>query len=213
MFVSGLRRAALALVCTVSAAAAAPAVAATTAEPLVEAVALKAGEYRLAGLADGVSDAVSVLVSIADQRAYVYRGDRLVAVSTVSTGMDGHDTPTGEFTILQKNATHRSNIYDGAPMPYMQRLTWDGIALHAGKIPGHRASHGCVRLPLAFAKQLFKVTQMGASVRVTDEAFISDEIMVEAPNVDFTLPERAPLTIALDMGPLVKTAPVTLAMR
>ena len=75
---------------------------------------------------------ISIVVSISQQLAYVYRGGNLIAVSTVSTGRAGHETPTGEFTILQKNKFHRSNIYSNAPMPYMQRLTWDGIALHAG---------------------------------------------------------------------------------
>ena len=84
-------------------------------------------------------DPVSIVVSIPDQRAYVYRGGRLVAASTVSTGSDGHETPVGAFTILQKKVFHRSNLYSNAPMPYMQRLTWDGIALHAGHLPGYPA--------------------------------------------------------------------------
>ena len=82
--------------------------------------------------------------------------------------MPGHDTPTGTFTILQKRRTHFSNIYDNAPMPFMQRLTWDGIALHAGQIPGTPASHGCVRLPTAFARHLFGETSLGARVYIVD---------------------------------------------
>jgi lipoprotein-anchoring transpeptidase ErfK/SrfK len=116
---------------------------------------------------------VSILISIPDQRAYVFRGETLVAASTVSTGKAGNDTPTGSFTILQKNARHFSNRYDNAPMPYMQRLTWDGVALHAGTNPGFPASHGCIRLPTAFAKKLFEITQLGATVEVTDEAYVS----------------------------------------
>jgi len=116
---------------------------------------------------------VSVLISIPDQRAYVFRGETLVAASAVSTGKAGNDTPTGSFTILQKNARHFSNRYDNAPMPYMQRLTWDGVALHAGTNPGFPASHGCIRLPTAFAKKLFAITEMGATVEVTDEAYVS----------------------------------------
>ena len=109
---------------------------------------------------------VEVVVSIPQQRAYVYRGGTLIGVSTVSTGRPGHSTPTGSFTILEKRPRHFSNIYNNAPMPFMQRLTWGGIALHAGQIPGHPASHGCVRLPLAFAQHLFGVTRVGASVHI-----------------------------------------------
>ncbi len=115
------------------------------------------------------SGAVEVVVSIPQQIAYVFRGGTLIGVSTVSTGKPGHDTPTGTFEILQKRREHYSNLYDNAPMPFMQRLTWDGIALHAGEIPGRPASHGCVRLPMAFARQLFAVTQLGATVRIVDE--------------------------------------------
>ena len=117
--------------------------------------------------------AVSVLISIPDQRAYVFRGQTLVAASAVSTGTDEKPTPTGRFTILQKKAFHRSNLYDDAAMPYMQRLTWDGVALHAGRNPGFPASHGCIRLPTAFAKKLFDITQLGATVEVTDMAYVS----------------------------------------
>jgi lipoprotein-anchoring transpeptidase ErfK/SrfK len=109
---------------------------------------------------------VEVVVSIPLQRAYVFRGGTLIGVTTVSTGKPGHRTPTGKFDILQKHARHFSSKYNNAPMPYMQRLTWDGVALHAGQIPGRPASHGCVRLPLAFAKVLFDVTRIGASVHV-----------------------------------------------
>jgi lipoprotein-anchoring transpeptidase ErfK/SrfK len=113
---------------------------------------------------------VEIVVSIPLQRAYVYRGGTLIGVTTVSTGKPGHRTPTGKFDILQKRARHFSNKYNNAPMPYMQRLTWDGVALHAGQIPGRPASHGCVRLPLAFARQLFDVTRVGAAVHVVDQS-------------------------------------------
>jgi lipoprotein-anchoring transpeptidase ErfK/SrfK len=113
---------------------------------------------------------VEVVVSIPLQRAYVYRGGTLIGVTTVSTGKPGHRTPTGKFDILQKRAKHFSNLYNNAPMPYMQRLTWGGIALHAGQIPGRPASHGCVRLPLAFARNLFGVTSMGGSVHILDQS-------------------------------------------
>jgi lipoprotein-anchoring transpeptidase ErfK/SrfK len=113
---------------------------------------------------------VEMVVSIPLQRAYVYRGGTLIGVTTVSTGKPGHRTPTGRFDILQKRAKHFSNLYNNAPMPFMQRLTWGGIALHAGQIPGRPASHGCVRLPLEFARKLFSVTRVGASVHIVDKS-------------------------------------------
>jgi hypothetical protein len=112
---------------------------------------------------------VRVLVSLPVQLAFVFKGDALVGVSSVSSGVPGYDTPTGTFTILQKDKDHKSNIYDDAPMPYMLRLTWDGVALHAGKVTGEPASHGCVRLPAAFAKRLFEITDLGATVSVIDD--------------------------------------------
>ena len=117
---------------------------------------------------DAALGAVSILISIPDQRAYVYRGETLVAVSSVSTGKDGKETPVGVFNILQKKEMNRSNLYDGAPMPFMQRLTWDGIAIHAGRNPGFPASHGCIRVPTEFAKKLYAATQLGVAVEVTD---------------------------------------------
>lgn len=109
-----------------------------------------------------------VLISLDEQRAYVYRNGIAIGVSTISSGKPGYETPPGVFTILQKNRDHRSNIYNNAPMPYMQRLTWTGIALHGGAIPGHPASHGCVRLPNAFAQRLFAETKNGDTVVVAD---------------------------------------------
>lgn len=111
---------------------------------------------------------MTVVISIPLQQAFVYRGDQLIGVSTVSTGKPGKDTPIGTFTILQKKVFHRSNLYSNAPMPYMQRLTWDGIALHAGTLPGYPASHGCIRFPNAFARTLYRLTEMGGEVIVTD---------------------------------------------
>ena len=120
---------------------------------------------------------VSVLISVPDQRAYVFRGQRLVAASSVSTGSDEKPTPTGTFAILQKKEQHRSNLYKDASMPFMQRLTWDGVAMHAGRNPGFPASHGCIRLPTSFAKKLFAVTRLGATVEVTDEAYVADAFL------------------------------------
>ena len=107
-----------------------------------------------------------VVVSLSDQMAYLYRGDRLAAVTTISSGKPGKDTPTGYFPILQKKPMHRSVKYDNAPMPHMQRLDNYGIALHAGMLPGRPASHGCVRLPAKFAAKLFSVTKVGTPVLI-----------------------------------------------
>ena len=108
----------------------------------------------------------TVVVSLADQLAYLYRGDQLVAVSTVSTGTDTNPTPKGIFSVLAKKPMHRSIKYDNAPMPFMQRIDEYGIALHAGHLPGRPASHGCIRLPAEFAKRLYGVTDLGATVMI-----------------------------------------------
>jgi len=113
---------------------------------------------------------VLIVVSIEDQRAFVYRSGVRIATTTVSTGRPGFDTPTGVFQILQKQKMHHSNLYDDAEMPFMQRLTWTGVALHAGRVPGHPASHGCVRLPPEFARKLYDVTYHGGTVVITDAA-------------------------------------------
>jgi lipoprotein-anchoring transpeptidase ErfK/SrfK len=119
---------------------------------------------------EAMADGVLIVVSIASQKAYVFRHGELWDSSKVSTGRRGHETPVGEFSILQKKAEHRSNLYDDAPMPYMQRLTWDGVALHAGSVPGYPASHGCIRLPKAFAKKLYGITGFrSTAVVVTEE--------------------------------------------
>ena len=117
-----------------------------------------------------------IVVSIPEQQASVYRNGVRIALSTVSTGKKGHETPTGVFTILQKHKDHKSDLYNSAPMPYMQRLTWDGVALHAGALPGYPASHGCVRLPLEFARRLFEVTTFGITVIVANDASAPAEV-------------------------------------
>ena len=114
------------------------------------------------------SGPVVVLVSIPQQSMHVYRNGVLIGRSTVSTGSKGHSTPGGVFSILEKKQTHRSKKYDNAPMPYMQRLTWTGIAMHSGALPGYPASHGCVRLPYDFSQLLFKATEKGGTVVVGD---------------------------------------------
>jgi L,D-transpeptidase catalytic domain len=138
------------------------------AEPVAEA-ALRPGEFVWQPERAEAGE-VEIVVSLPLQRAYVYRGGTLIGITTVSTGREGHPTPVGRFDILQKRREHYSNRYNNAPMPFMQRLTWDGIALHAGEIPGRPASHGCIRLPLAFARQLFAATRIGAAVHVVEQA-------------------------------------------
>jgi lipoprotein-anchoring transpeptidase ErfK/SrfK len=112
---------------------------------------------------------VLVYVDLGRQTAAIYRNGIRIAVTTVSTGKPGHSTPTGVFTILQKDAKHRSSTYNNAPMPYQQRLTWDGVALHAGGLPGYPESHGCVHLPIEFARKLFSTTEMGGTVVISGQ--------------------------------------------
>ncbi|MGL4265103.1 MAG: L,D-transpeptidase family protein, partial [Afipia sp.] len=110
---------------------------------------------------------IVVAISIDRQTLKLYDQNGLFAESPVSTGMRGHSTPMGVFSVIQKNKYHRSNIYSGAPMPYMQRVTWSGIALHAGVLPGYPASHGCIRMPMNFAMRMWGWTRMGARVIIT----------------------------------------------
>jgi len=125
-----------------------------------------------------------IVASITEQAAYVYRNGIRIARSSVSTGRPGHRTPTGVFTILEKEVHHTSSIYKGAEMPYMERVTWGGIALHAGDLPGYPDSHGCVRLPLEFSKLLFGVTMKGATVIIADEHSVPAETV--HPGLFFT---------------------------
>ena len=128
---------------------------------------LQPGQYWWA---PGVSPngPVMILVSLPRQEMNVYRNGVLVARSSISSGMPSHATPTGVFTILQKRKNHYSKTYDNAPMPFMQRLTWDGVAFHSGFLPGQAASHGCIRLPYEFSRKLFDLTQQGGTVVVGD---------------------------------------------
>lgn len=164
-----LRLPILALALALASAAPAAAQGAKTSAPFeADVLALKPGQFIWNGdLAP--AGPMTVIVHLPTQRAYVYRNGIRIGASTVSTGKAGHKTPTGVFTILQKNKDHKSNLYNNAPMPYMQRLTWDGIALHAGNLPGYPASHGCIRLPLEFSKLLFEASSMGMTVVVTED--------------------------------------------
>jgi L,D-transpeptidase-like protein len=117
-----------------------------------------------------------IVVSLNDQSVTLYANGEVVARSGVSTGMKGHPTPTGVFSVIQKDKWHRSNLYSDAPMPFMQRITWSGIALHAGTLPGYPASHGCIRLTHSFATQLWRATGIGTRVIVAREVVTPVEI-------------------------------------
>lgn len=109
-----------------------------------------------------------LIVNLKTQRALLYRNGVPIGATTISTGRPGRETPTGVFTILQKHVVHHSSKYDNAPMPYMERLTWQGVALHAGHLPGYPASHGCIRMPAGFAKLLYGVTNLGMTVVIAN---------------------------------------------
>ena len=107
-----------------------------------------------------------IVISLSDQLAWVYRGDRMIAATTISSGKKDHESPIGQFPILAKEVFHRSNRYSNAPMPFMLRLNRWGVALHGGVVPGYPASHGCIRLPMAFAKKLYGYVATGDPVLV-----------------------------------------------
>ena len=118
-----------------------------------------------------------VIVSLDEQRVYVYRNGIAIGFAAISSGRRGHETPPGIYTILEKDRDHHSTLYDNAPMPFMERLTWDGVALHGGRLPGYPASHGCVRLPKAFAELLFAITQPGETVVIANSSVSPTDVV------------------------------------
>src|ERR1700724_1581462 len=106
------------------------------------------------------------IVSLSNQRVTIYDADGWILRAPVSSGQTGYETPAGVYSVIQKEEEHHSNLYDDASMPFMQRITWSGIALHAGPLPGYPASHGCVRMPYEFAQRLFDMTKIGMRVIV-----------------------------------------------
>jgi hypothetical protein len=126
---------------------------------------LKPGQYLWRDVSESAGPE-HVVISLGDQLAYLYRGDTLMAVATISTGRDDKPSPTGIFSVLDKKPFYRSKKYDNAPMPWMQRIDGYGVALHGGYNPGYPASHGCIRLPVAFAKKLYSVTELGTPVYI-----------------------------------------------
>jgi lipoprotein-anchoring transpeptidase ErfK/SrfK len=129
---------------------------------------LRAGEYTW-NPEFSASGPLVIIISLREQTLSAYRNGIRIARSSISSGRKGRSTPAGVFTILEKEVTHFSNKYHHAPMPYMQRLTWQGIALHGSDLPGYPASHGCIRLPKEFAKLLFSITTRGTTVIVMGE--------------------------------------------
>src|SRR5262249_4476981 len=134
---------------------------------------------------DAPKGPLQIIISIADQQISLYENGALIARSSVSTGVQGHPTPLGAFSVLSKEKWHRSNIYSAPPMPYMQRLTWSGIALHAGDLPGHPASHGCIRLTNSFAIRLWHLTKRGTRVIIAQD----DIRPVEVSNAHLFVPK------------------------
>jgi hypothetical protein len=153
------------------------------------------------------------IVSLADQHISFYDANGLYARSTVSTGVDGHPTPTGIFTILEKERWHRSNIYSGAPMPYMQRVTWTGVAMHEGMVTGRPASHGCIRLPGAFAKRMFGVTNAGQRVIITPQDVAPSNISHPHLPVPKLLAPPADASAAAKSGKVVETVALDAAAK
>jgi len=163
--------------------------------------------------------AVYAVISLADQHVTVYDATGRIAQSRISTGMPGHPTPIGLFSIIGKERWHHSNIYSGAPMPFMQRITWSGVAMHTGVVPGYPASHGCIRLPDSFARQLWGMTQIGNRVVVArrdttpfevSSAFLPIPKMRPAPDV---LPgsQQTSLPAPVKVASISETAPVIAA--
>ena len=139
---------------------------------------------------------LQVIISIADQRVSLFDNGTLIARSSVSTGIKGHPTPLGVFSVIGKQRWHRSNIYSAAPMPYMQRITWSGIALHAGVVPGHPASHGCIRLKNDFAARLWRLTKRGTRVIIAH-----DEVQpVEIANPHLFKPKAVSASLEFKAG-------------
>jgi hypothetical protein len=154
-----------------------------------------------------------IVISIPKQRISLYGADGFHAQGAVSTGRTGFPTPTGVFSIIQKNRYHRSNIYGGAPMPFMQRITWSGVAMHQGVLPGYPASHGCIRLTHKFASELWGMTRMGVRVIVTPDDAQPAEVAhaaLPAPNMTVAAADatRPPLVTvaAAAAAPVAATA-------
>ncbi len=153
--------------------------------------------------APAVKGPLIIAISIANQRLTVFDDGRPIAQAPVSTGMPGHSTPMGVFSVNGKARFHRSNLYAGAPMPFMQRITWSGVALHAGVLPGYPASHGCIRMPYDFAGKLYEMTRLGARVVITRNEVTPVEIeharRVALKQIDAPLARTSDLRPSIDL--------------
>lgn len=167
---------------------------------------------------------VLIVVSKSSRQMFVFKDGALWAKSPVSTGKRGHGTPNGVFPILQKRKFHRSNLYSNAPMPFMQRLTWSGIAIHAGHVPAYNASHGCIRLPHGFARSLFALTRAEATTVVVTNAVVKTDHAARTLALNMPIPGAAiPGSVAvpvlasanstprIDAQPLVPVQPTAAA--
>jgi len=155
---------------------------------------------------------LQIFVSKDAQSLTLYDGAEVVATSKVSTGKPGRATPSGIFSVIEKRRYHESNLYSAAPMPFMQRLTWSGIALHeSNSVPRYPASHGCVRMPAAFATQLYKMTEMGVPVVITD-AEVTPEPIDHPTLFRPDMPEPAALLSDAALRPAIGQAPVQVAL-
>ena len=150
---------------------------------------------------------VVMLVSLPEQMAHVYRDGIEIGVSTVSSGRKGHRTPTGVFVILQKDKHHHSSIYHNASMPNTQRLTWGGVCLHAGGLPGYPSSHGCVHLPLEFSAKLFETTHLGTAVIIADEASAPADVVHPGIVLSGDADQMIDQKLALERSKKHKTVP------
>jgi hypothetical protein len=174
-----------------------------------------APELRSPAIEQALKPDVLIVISKASQRMRVFKDGKPWLSSPVSTGRRGHRTPAGVFPILEKQKFHRSNIYSNAPMPFMQRLTRGGIAIHAGYLPGHPASHGCIRVPYGVARSLFGLTRTGdTTVLIMNEAMGSDEqvrrvaLGIQQPKTAPPMPAgvaHAPAQLPNDPGPAAPT--------
>ena len=151
---------------------------------------------------------IMAIVSLQRQQITIYDAKGLILRAPVSSGQKGRETPAGIFSVLEKDADHHSNLYDDASMPHMQRLTWSGIALHGGALPGHPASHGCIRLPYEFAEHLFDLTKVGMRVIVAprDAAPVAIAAPALFPQASTASAEAAAKAAATEAEEAAKTA-------
>lgn len=166
----------------------------------------KAEPKKETGFGDMPKGPLQIIVSIDNQTVTLFSNGVRVAQGPVSTGVPGHPTPTGVFSIIEKDRYHRSNLYSNAPMPYMQRITWSGVALHEGPLPGYPASHGCIRMSHDFARKLWPITKLGVRVVVSRHELAP--IDFEHPKL--FKPKPAEPAIALDGGNARNAAPATM---